>query len=126
MESQLHILQHALGVGDYGDKPSYRNNFVTGEGGSDYQICQALVKQELMKIQPMSKVLTGGDDCFIVTPRGIDYVAINSQKRPPETRKSKSKLRYARFREYGDGFDSFIDFCRWDSCPERSWNERKM
>ena len=28
---------------------------------------------------------------------------------------SRSAERYARFLEYGDGFDSFIDFCRWDA-----------
>lgn len=40
-----------------------------------------------------------------------------------EVRKmSKSQQRYRRFREYGDGFESFIDYCRWDSAPERSWN----
>lgn len=30
--------------------------------------------------------------------------------------------RYQRYLEYGDGFDSFIDFCYWDAAPERSWN----
>ena len=35
---------------------------------------------------------------------------------------SKSKERYQRYLEYGDGFDSFIDFCRWDADPEREWN----
>ena len=24
--------------------------------------------------------------------------------------------------EYGDCFDSFLDFCRWDANPEHSWN----
>lgn len=28
---------------------------------------------------------------------------------------TRSQQRYRRFLEYGDGFDSFIDFCRWDS-----------
>lgn len=35
---------------------------------------------------------------------------------------SRYTSRYDRFLEYGDGFDSFIDFCRWDAMPERSWN----
>ncbi|MGO4379658.1 hypothetical protein AB4Z19_15385 [Pseudoduganella sp. RAF19] len=30
--------------------------------------------------------------------------------------------RYQRWLEYGDCFDTFIDFCRWDAQPERSWN----
>jgi hypothetical protein len=34
----------------------------------------------------------------------------------------KSQERYQRYLEYGDGFDSFIDYCRWDSDPERTWN----
>lgn len=35
---------------------------------------------------------------------------------------SRSKMRYMRFLEYGDGFGSFIKYCRWDAAPERSWN----
>ena len=30
--------------------------------------------------------------------------------------------RYKRYLEYGDSFDSFLHFCRWDSEPEREWN----
>ena len=30
-------------------------------------------------------------------------------------RMTKSQQRYKRFLEYGDCFDSFIDFCRWDA-----------
>ena len=37
-------------------------------------------------------------------------------------RMTKSQKRYRRFLEYGDCFDDFIDFCRWDADPERSWN----
>ena len=35
---------------------------------------------------------------------------------------TRSQQRYSRFLEYGDGFDSFVDYCRWDAAPERSWN----
>jgi len=35
---------------------------------------------------------------------------------------SRYAERYQRFLEYGECFDSFIDFCRWDADPERSWN----
>lgn len=34
---------------------------------------------------------------------------------------TRSQIRYHRFLEFGDGFDSFLDFCRWESAPERSW-----
>lgn len=40
----------------------------------------------------------------------------------PVRKMTRSQQRYRRFLEYGDSFDSFIDFCRWDSGPERSWN----
>jgi hypothetical protein len=36
---------------------------------------------------------------------------------------SRSQHRYKRFLEYGDSFDTFIDFCRWDSEPDRNWNK---
>ncbi len=35
---------------------------------------------------------------------------------------TRSQARYKRFLEFGDGFDSFVQFCRWDASPERSWN----
>lgn len=35
---------------------------------------------------------------------------------------TKSQMRYKRFLEYGDGFDSFIDYCRWDAEADRTWN----
>jgi len=36
---------------------------------------------------------------------------------------TRSQKRYRRFLEFGDGFDSFLDYCRWDSDPKRSWKE---
>jgi len=35
---------------------------------------------------------------------------------------TRSQKRYQRYVRYGDGFDSFIDFCYWDALPEHSWN----
>lgn len=96
-KQQLQILQHALGVGDYGDKESHRNHFVSGEGGSDHKACLSLVDLGLMRVHVMSKGLTGGDDCFTVTPKGIDYVALNSPMRPPEPKMTRGQKRY---REY--------------------------
>lgn len=114
VDSELHILQHSLGVGDYGDKQSYRNHFVTGEGCSDYQICQALVEKGLMKIRPMNKMLTGGDDCFVVTPKGIDYVALNSPQRPPEPKLTRSQKNY---RDYLAA-DCDFSFGEWMRFPK--------
>lgn len=47
----------------------------------------------------------------------VDYGDMGKVRKP-----SRYAARYDRFLEYGDGFDSFIDFCRWDAEPERSWN----
>lgn len=35
---------------------------------------------------------------------------------------SKWRQRYERYLEYGDGFRSFVDYCRWDADKARSWN----
>lgn len=47
----------------------------------------------------------------------VEYGDMGKVRKP-----SKSAARYSRFLEYGDCFDSFIQFCRWDAEPERSWN----
>jgi hypothetical protein len=36
----------------------------------------------------------------------------------------KAQARYRRFLEYGDMFDSFLDFCYWDADPDKEWNRR--
>lgn len=121
MDSKLHILQHSLGVDQYGNGVQHRNHFVTGPGGKDHADCMALVEMGLMANRG-SSALTGGSDCFIVTRAGKDYMSLNSPVPPPQPKLTKSKMRYQRYLEYGDMFDRFIDFCRWDADPERSWN----
>ncbi len=107
----LHILQHSLGVGEYGDKPNHRNYFVTGKGSDDFDNCMKLVDQGLMQLRPMNKSLTGGDDCFVVTPKGVDYVALNSPTRP---KLSRSKQRYQDYRrsEYNGSFAEYLGVAR--------------
>ena len=43
-----------------------------------------------------------------------------SVKKAPKV--SRSKKRYQRFLEYGDCFDSFLDFCYWHDDKNRQWN----
>jgi hypothetical protein len=119
MNNKLHILQHSLGLDEYGRGNQYRNHFVTGEGSCDWPICNELVDLGLMSVQRKHH-LSGGDDCFFVTEAGKKYIFTNSPK-PPKL--SKSKLRYKRYLEYGDCFESFRDFLYWDAEPERSWNQ---
>lgn len=35
---------------------------------------------------------------------------------------TRSQARYQRYLEYGDCFDGFLEYLRWDADPERSWN----
>ena len=35
---------------------------------------------------------------------------------------TRSQKRYKRYLEYGDCFENFIEFCRWDADPEHEWN----
>lgn len=50
---------------------------------------------------------------------GIEYLDKMGKVRKP----GRSQARYQRYMEYGDSFDTFIDFCRWDANPEWSWNK---
>lgn len=47
----------------------------------------------------------------------VEYGEMGTIRKP-----TRAQQRYRRWLEYGDGFDSFIEFCRWDAEPERSWN----
>jgi hypothetical protein len=91
------------------------------------------------------KVVMNGRPGIIAEDRG-HYIGVNFDDQPPGTvvnahptwkmtygdmgavrklpaRQARAKGRYARFREFGDGFDSFLDYCRWDAHPDRSWNQ---
>jgi len=103
----LHVLRHSLGVGERGNKPSYRNHFVTGDGTTDYPICMGLVDAGLMKRHPGS-VLTGGDWCFTVTKAGRDLVEATKE---PEPKLTRSQRRYREFLDH-DTHLKFIDWLR--------------
>ena len=119
-EALLHILQHSLGLDEYGQGGQYRNHYVAG--GDDVTKCQDLVALGYMREREgMPPSLTGGSPVFNVTSAGIDAVALESPK-PPKV--SRSKQRYRRYLEFGDCFESFLDFCRWDAAPDRSWNAK--
>ena len=83
MNNKLDILQHSLGLDQYGKGRSYRNHFCTSPGAedSDHETCMALVANGLMRRRKGSEI-SGGDDIFSVTPEGITYVAVNSPSKP--------------------------------------------
>ncbi len=55
----------------------------------------------------------------------VTYLGMGAirKPRPLSRRKARSKARYKRFLCYGEGFDDFLDFCRWDAQAEHPWNK---
>lgn len=102
----LHILQHSLGLDEFGCGEHYRNRFVCGPGHSDFDACRAMVASGLM-VERAGSVLTGGDSCFQVTQAGIDHVKASSPKPPKITR---SQRRYQDYLRVGECFESFRDY----------------
>lgn len=107
---QLHILQHSLGLDQYGRGTFYRNHFVTGEGSKDHADCMALVGLGFMTVRSGNQ-LSGGDDVFRVTDVGRDAVVAESPS-PPKL--SAGKRRYQDWLAY-DGSLSFIEYLKMRS-----------
>ena len=104
-ETQLQILQHALGADQYGQWPKghewyYRDYFI----GED-PICEDLVALGHMNKFP-GNAATGGDACYRVTGNGIVAMR-NASPKPP--RLSQGQQRY---RDYLDA-DSGMSFGEW-------------
>ncbi len=99
---QLHILQHALGVNEYGLGEQYRNHYV---GGAEE--CRALVALGyMMEMKPRS--ISGGDVWFMVTKEGKEAVKCESPKPPKITR---SQQRMMDYRDFADAYDcTFREF----------------
>lgn len=106
MSSVLHIIQHSLGVDQFGQGNQYRNHFVTGEGSIDHPICMEAVGLGLMEIRRAKYEMYGGDDVFAVTTAGKQWMAENSPAPPKLTRSQK------RYRAYLDS-DSSVSFGEW-------------
>ena len=105
--AQLHVLQHSLGVDQYGQGRMYRNHYV-GECAE----CSQLVEMGLMRQYPASE-LTGGDPLFRVTDEGKAAMLSESPKPPKLTRSQK------RYRAY---LDSGAYDCGWSF---GDWLKRK-
>lgn len=103
--SDLHIIQHALGVDKYGRGLQYRRHFVTGKGSLDHATCMDLVARGLM-VRRDGDELTGGDDLFLVTDDGKRWMSENS---PPPPKLTRSQQRY---RSYLNS-DSSLTFREW-------------
>ena len=97
-KEQLHILQHALGLDEYGQGKPYRNFFCAG--GADEDTCKALVDAGLMKQHQRTEVYPYYN-CS-VTDAGKLAVQEQSPKPPKLTR---SQQRYRHYLDWADAHD---------------------
>lgn len=81
---QLQILQHSLGLDEYGQGESYRNYFVASEGHHDWENLLWLVAAAMMT-RRAGNDLSGGGDVFHVTDAGKRAVIEHSPSRPKRT-----------------------------------------
>lgn len=98
---QLEVLQHALGVDEYGRGQMYRKHFCAG--GDDEQICRELVAMGYM--QTFEREWLPYYNC-IVTEAGKSAVLRESPKPPKLTRSQR------RYREFLNE-DSGLRFGEW-------------
>lgn len=113
MSKQLTILQHALGVDQYGRGEQYRSHFCAGLGHTDFETCCELVTEGLMIRRDGLSVV--GGTMFYVTDAGRKWMVENSPAPPKLTR---SQQRYRQFLDF-DSDMTFIDFCRWMDLRKR-------
>lgn len=108
-EKQLQILQHALGVDQYGRGEMYRNRFCAG--GADVDLCKSLIELGYMKQHPTTDLFPYFN-CS-VTEAGKAAVRRESPK-PPKL--SRGKQRYLRFLNWSDAtggtFREFLDYLK--------------
>lgn len=107
-KEQLGILQHSIGVDQYGHGESHRNHFVTGESGRDALLCESLCAYGLMKrTYNIHPDLTGGGICYFVTEAGRRLFFSQCPKPP---KKTPGQLRYE-------------EWLRLDDCTDETFGE---
>lgn len=112
----LHILQHALGLDDYGRDSrghvpadvgaTYRNYYALGPDCDGWDLCMAHVEAGRMTKHDRNKNWTGGMSCFCVTDAGLAFIREHSPRPPKQTRAQK------RYEAYLDA-DSALSFGEW-------------
>lgn len=100
---QLHILQHALGVDQYGKGRMYRNHYVGGE-----HECRPIVALGYMTEHPASEI-TGGDVWFRVTEAGKAAMLAESPK-PPKLTRSQKRYRAFLAADTGSSFKEWLKY----------------
>ena len=102
----LQILQHSLGVDQYGQGRQYRNHFCAG--GDDVEKCEALCRLGFMFRQGPREI-SGGDPIYWVTDEGK---AAMLKESPPPPKLSRSQKRYQAYLRVADCFESFGSYLK--------------
>lgn len=121
---QIAILQHALGLDQYGQAGPYgmvRNHYVAG--GRDVAHCDALVAAGYMIRVSDGCALTGGDPGFRVTDAGKEAAVRESPAPPPPTRRRNKKGRLQSLRSK-KRYDVYLDGEWGESFSE--WLHKRM
>jgi hypothetical protein len=103
---QLQILQHSLGLDEYGQGEMYRNHFCAG--ADDDPICRELVEMGYMRVFHPNKSPLPYYNCQ-VTEAGKVAARAESPKPPKLTR---SQRRYRQFLDEDCGH-SFGEWLKW-------------
>ena len=117
----LKILQHTLGLDQYGQPPKgrrpgsdddfpncYRNNYVIGADSPDFYLLRELVEAGLM-MDAGSKKLLGGMHVFHATQKGYEAVKEHSPCPPKESRAKRRWRHFIDVREVCPGL-TFKDY----------------
>jgi hypothetical protein len=101
------VLQHALGLDEYGRGEPYRNHYVAGTGHHSWDLLMSHVEAGRM-VRHEPRAIFGGDSnyCFTVTEAGKQFVREQSPKPPKMTR---SQRRYQAFLDADCG----LSFGEW-------------
>lgn len=93
----LSILQHSLGVDEFGRGRQFRNHFVTDATSHDGRLCLQLVALGFMRDCGSRGELTGGMNLFVVTRAGQEAMQRDSPVPPPAKKMTRSQRRYDDF-----------------------------
>jgi len=110
-EHQNRLMHHTCGLSN-GES---RNWFVTNPTSKDGVEFEKLINGGLA-IKQAAPSWAGDKVIYSLTEKG-KQIAKDTMPKPPKL--TRGQKRYKRFLEYGDCFDSFIEFCRWDAEQNR-------
>jgi hypothetical protein len=114
--AQLQILQHALGLDQYGQGCMSRNHFCAGH--DDEPVCRELVAMGLMQHHPTTAIFPDYD--CTVTEAGKKAVIAESPKPPKLTRSKKRYLDYLDWADASQGtFREYLDYLKYKRAEAR-------